>query len=144
MEPAEHGGVVGKGDVIGLDLEVDHVRDVLGAVHADVVPHVGLVGDGLDLLAEVLLDAVQHLSLVVSVHVFQELELVAGDKLELLDLVLADDLFEGVEVEVEAVGEVEAELAGLLDGLAEVVLLELVVEDQVVAELWHLGGQLGT
>jgi hypothetical protein len=42
------------------------------------------------------------------------------------------------------VREVEAQLAGLFDGLGQVVGLEVVVEDHVVANLGNLGDPLGT
>jgi hypothetical protein len=67
------------------------------------------------------------------VHFFDKLDLKVRDFLENLNLLFSDDLLERVDVEVEAMCEVEVGFGGFFNGLAKVILPEIIVEHQVIA-----------
>lgn len=108
MQSSKHGRVIWKSYIFCFDLEVDHVRDIFGSIHLDVVPDIRFIGYCFDLFPYVLLYTIEHLSFIGFIHFFHEFHLVTSHHFELLDLVFPDDLLEGVEVEVETMGKVKA------------------------------------
>ena len=59
--------------------------------------------------------------------------------LQYLYLLLGDVLLNRFHVEVEEVREVEVQPADVLHRVPNVVLLQVAVKDDVVADLWYLG-----
>lgn len=78
------------------------------------------------------------------VHLFKEGELIVGHLLEDLDLFGPNGLLQRNDVEVVEVRKVEAQLAGLLDRFRQVVRLQVIVEDDIVANLRNLSFPIGT
>ena len=138
LNSLEYGCIFGKRDVFSGDLEISKAGSVLIAIHFDNVGDIGLGGDSLNLLANEMLDTMQHLALIGLVHFLDKPGLEIGNLPKLLDLVLLDDLLQRVDVEEDVMREVEAEFGSLLYGLGQVVLFQLVVENQVVTKLRDL------
>lgn len=76
-----------------------------------------------------MLDTIQHLSFVDSIHLLQEIYFIVCHLLEFLYLFSPDHLLEREEIEIKGVGKVETKFAGFLDGFGKVVMVEFIVED---------------
>jgi hypothetical protein len=143
----EDGGIVGQVDVLDEDLArllVHHARFLFGAVGLDDEGCVGLCRVHLDLLAPVVLEAVQHLALVQAGSIAEELLLVVGYLLEHANFILPHDLLERVHVKVVQVPEVKVQSCGVLNGFDQVVRLQVLMKHQVVAQLRNLCGNSRT
>lgn len=55
-----------------------------------------------------------------------------------MDFELANNLFQRVYVEVVEVSEEIAKFTSLFDRLDQIIILELIMKDQIIAKLWDL------
>lgn len=136
----ENGAVIGQVDIFDCDFGFFGENDLLifGSIGFDDECSVGFGGVHFDFFAPVVFEAVEHLAFVDAGDIIEELFLILGDLFEDSDLIFADDLFEGVHVEIVQVSKIKIQSGGVLDCLDEVVVFEVLVEDDVVAELGNL------
>lgn len=108
------------------------------SVHLDQVSNIRLHWHGLYFLAHKKLYAIKHLSFIQLAHLFQKFDLVVRNLLEDLDFLVTNDLLERIDVEVIRMGKIIAQLGTLLHRLGEIVGLEIIVKNKIIAHLRDL------
>lgn len=132
-------------NIFRLDLRIPSVLQLSSFVIPDdsLEKLIGVALHALEVLDILIQGRTLHV-LIMLPHLLHQLVVVFDHWLQDRHFRLADVLLDGLHVEVVEVGEVEVELADLLHCLSEVVVLEVAMEDDEVADLRDLDGWQGT
>lgn len=111
---------------------------LFASIHFEFVSYFSFLGDSLYPFSSVIFNAIEHLSLVKWTHLIENFLPKVSDLFEGLNLILSHNFFKRKQIEVECMRKVEAKFACLLQSIWEIILLEIVMKDQIVAYLGDL------
>lgn len=111
---------------------------MFGAVGFDSERSIRLGGIHLDLTTPIVLKAIQHLPLIHPRYLIQEPLLILRNLPKHPNLILPNSLLQRVHIEVVQVTKIEVQAGCVLDCLNQIGVLEVLVENDVVAQLRDL------